>query len=336
MEIGTASTHPMRSRARQQGSASSRDPHQRVVAQHDDGEENCENCNDHDTEDTMMPHETPSFIYALGKVQTRFPSLGIEKEFAQATAGVATGGMTDPAALHAVLSEPQNRYLLRHMCWVLTIEGVDTYLLQPSDPIDYALLTNSLTTPERMLDDVHDVDVVIGQRGPLAPPDMCNGLTVPIVMFDQVYSFLLEEFVDALTKKRKALEKDKDKQRDEIILDMLKVPEKAFADAATVTFRHLHQLTDNAGSSDEHRALNYLAVRYDRIYQLAAVLHHQNHAFGSVEVRPSHISSARNIVDVIFAFTSRETGVTEQWYVRVDVSEQYPFLVTPLGRFYDH
>ena len=31
---------------------------------------------------------------------------------------------------------------------------------------------------------VNGVDVVIGTRGPIAPPEMCNGLMVPIVGFD--------------------------------------------------------------------------------------------------------------------------------------------------------
>ena len=26
-------------------------------------------------------------------------------------------------------------------------------------------------------------------KGPIAPPQMCNGLMVPIVVFDQIYSF---------------------------------------------------------------------------------------------------------------------------------------------------
>jgi hypothetical protein len=34
-----------------------------------------------------------------------------------------------------------------------------------------------------------DLDAVIGVRGPIAPPEMCNGLMVPIVIFDQIHSF---------------------------------------------------------------------------------------------------------------------------------------------------
>jgi hypothetical protein len=290
----------------------------------------CSNGHQPGTETTV-----PSYIYALGRVEVRFPSLAIEKEFVQATGQVDTAGMTDPEALHAVLSQPQNRYLARQMCWVFTIEGVDTYILQPREPTDLELLTNALTIPDRPMDDVNDVDVVIGLRGPLAPPEMCNGLTVPIVVFDQLYSFLLEEFVDALKAKRKALDKEKDKQRDEVVIDMLKLSEGNFTNAAQVMFRRIHQLTDNAGATDEDRALNYLAVRYDRIYQLATVLHHQNYAFSAVEVRPSRLSGVRNIVDVIFSFTNRETDVTEKWFVRVDMTEEFPFLVNHLTRFFD-
>jgi hypothetical protein len=34
-----------------------------------------------------------------------------------------------------------------------------------------------------------DLDVVIGMRGSIAPPEFCNGLMLPIVAFDQIYSF---------------------------------------------------------------------------------------------------------------------------------------------------
>ena len=55
-----------------------------------------------------------SYVYALGRIEPRFPSLAVEKEFAQATGRADTAGLTDRQALHAVLSERQNRYLARH------------------------------------------------------------------------------------------------------------------------------------------------------------------------------------------------------------------------------
>ena len=54
-----------------------------------------------------------------------------------------------------------------------------------------------------------------------------------------------------------------------------------------------------------------------------------------VEVRPSPLSSTRNIVDVIFSYTNRNTDFTEKFFVRVDVTEEFPFLVTKMSPYYD-
>lgn len=95
------------------------------------------------------------------------------------------------------------------------------------------------------------------------------------------------------------------------------------------------QITDNAGATDEHRALNYLVVRYPRIYEKAAEEYGRDFALTGVEVRPSPLSNTRRIVDVIFAFTNRNTDFTEKFFVRVDVTEEFPFLVTKLSPYFD-
>jgi hypothetical protein len=64
-------------------------------------------------------------------------------------------------------------------------------------------------------------------------------------------------------------------------------------------------MTDNAGATDEHRALNYLAVRYPAIYARAAEAFAGNLGLTSVNVQPSPLSGTRNIVEVIFSFTHR-------------------------------
>jgi hypothetical protein len=94
------------------------------------------------------------------------------------------------------------------------------------------------------------------------------------------------------------------------------------------------QLADNAGATDEHRALNYLAVRYPAMYGAAAEAHGRNFSLSAVEVRPSRLSGVRTILDIVFSFAHRETDVTERYFVRVDVSEQFPFLVTKLSPYY--
>ena len=86
----------------------------------------------------------PSFIYAIGSIAPRFPQLSVEKEFAQATARAVTNGLTDRQALHQVLTRPENRYLVRQLCWVMTIEGLETYILSPRNPADFDLLVEAL------------------------------------------------------------------------------------------------------------------------------------------------------------------------------------------------
>jgi hypothetical protein len=108
-----------------------------------------------------------SFVYAIGRVEARFPNLAAEKEFAQAGGRTDTAGKTDQQTFHAVLSRRENRYLTRQLCWMLTIQGLETYLLVPRDPADIDLLVEAI----RPVPTPDDIDVVIGLRGPVAPPN---------------------------------------------------------------------------------------------------------------------------------------------------------------------
>ena len=254
----------------------------------------------------------PTYVYALGRIEPRFPRLSIEKEFAQATATKDAKGMTDRQAMHAALSRAENRYLVRQLCWVLTIEGLETYILVPRDSADLQLLVDAVRpTPSPA-----DLDAVIGIRGPLAPPEMCNGLMVPIVAFDQIYSFDRDSLLKAIP----APKKNAGEQ---------------FTAAAAELFDRIMLMADNAGATDDHRAMNYLAVRYPAIYHTAADMLGRNAALTALEVRPSSLSGTRRIVDVIFTYTNRETDVAEKQFCRVDVTEEFPFLVTKLSPYYD-
>jgi hypothetical protein len=94
------------------------------------------------------------------------------------------------------LSQRANRYLVRQLCWVLTVEGLETYALIPRDPADLDLLIEAVRPVPRAT----DVDVVIGVLGPIAPPTLCNGLLVPVVAFDQLYSFDIDTLVGAISR----------------------------------------------------------------------------------------------------------------------------------------
>ncbi len=264
---------------------------------------------------------TSSYVYALGRLEARFPTLAVEKEYRQVVAQYPdeTQGKDDDHVRYIVLSKPENRYLARQHCWVLTVEGQDTYIVRPRDAQDFDRLVEAIAPPEkphRLTDKVKDIDVLIGVRGPIAPPEMCNGLSVPIVVFDHLYHFDIDSLLGAI-RRPEAISADQ------------------FEGVAANMFLTIIQMADNAGAMDEHRALNYLAVRYDRIYANAGEALARNTPLTGMDVRSSRLSGTRKIVDVIFSFTSRQTDVAEKYFVRVDVTEEFPFLVTKMSPYYD-
>ena len=254
----------------------------------------------------------PSWIYAIGKIEARFPNLSIEKEYAQVLGRGETSGLTDKQAMHAALSKPENRYLARRVCWVMTIEGLETYLLYPRDSVDLSLLVEAV----RASPSPTDLDIVIGSKGPIAPPDLCNGMQIPILVFDQVYSLDRETLVRAIPKPEK-------------------LSAEEFAPAASELFDRIMQMADNAGATDEHRALNYLGVRYPALYSTASAAFARNASLESIDVQTSALSGARNVVEVVFSFRNRTTDVVEKFFTRVDVTDQFPFLVTKMSPYFD-
>jgi hypothetical protein len=261
--------------------------------------------------DTTFRSVAASFVYAIGKVSPQFSSLELEKEYAQVAGRRSdTEDLTDRQVVERVLRD--NRYIAREMCWVFSIEGLETYILTPRDPVDLELLLDAMRPVPRAT----DVDVVVGVRSIVAPPEVCNGLAVPIVLVDQLYSFDVDSLVQAIPKPENVQEED-------------------FAPTAEEMFSRIMQMADNAGSTDEHRAVNYLAVRYPAIYSRSAEMHAKNYSLTAVDPRPSRLSGARTIIDVIFTYTHRQTDVMERYFTRVDTTGKFPFLVTKLTPFYE-
>jgi hypothetical protein len=256
------------------------------------------------------------FVYAVGRIDPRFPSLSVEKEYAQAIGRAQTINLTDRQVLYPILSKRENRYLVRQLCWVFSIGDMETYILQPRDPADLDLYIEAIN-PQRPVDD--RIDVLIGIRGPIASPEMCNGLMVPIVAFDQIYSFTRDVFISAVPRPQ-TIPQDQDAQ---------------FRAAIEEVFDRIIQIADNAGATNEHRALNYLAMREPAIYVRAAESYQQNESLTEVDVRTSALRSTQMVMDVIFSYTHRQTGVVDKYSVSVDVSGEFPFLVRPLSPFYE-
>jgi PatG C-terminal len=76
-------------------------------------------------------------------------------------------------------------------------------------------------------------------------------------------------------------------------------------------------------------------MRYPAIYAKSAEQFARDFSLSGVEVRSSPLSGTRNIVDVIFSYTNRNTDFTEKFFVRVDITEEFPFLVTKLSPYFD-
>lgn len=255
----------------------------------------------------------PAHVYAIGRVEPWVPSVALERELAQAVGRAGTEGLTDREAMRLALGERENRYLARRLCWVLLVGGIETYVLLPRDPADLDLLLETV----RAEAEPADIDVVVGERGPLAPAALCGGLALPLVVVDQLWSFPRDALLQAIPRPPQLAEDGR------------------FERMSGELFDRLLQLADNAGALDEHRALNFLSVRYPAIYARTAEAYLANASLSAVDVRPSRLNGARSIVDVVFSYTHRETDVTERSFVRVDVTEQFPFVVSRLAPFYE-
>jgi PatG C-terminal len=139
---------------------------------------------------------------------------------------------------------------------------------------------------------------------------------VPIVTVDQIYSFDRESFIQSIPRPEK-------------------ISAKEFGLAAEELFNRIIQMADNAGATNADRLVNYCALRYPAIYAKVAESFAANSLLTDLEVRPSPLSGTRSIVDVIFSYSNRSADVTEKFFARVDVTEEFPFLVTKLSPYYD-
>jgi hypothetical protein len=255
-----------------------------------------------------------SFVYGLGRVELRVPGPGVERELSQAVAAAETKGSTDRQALHKVLSSREGRYLARQLCYVFVIEGVETYLLVPRDPADIELLVDAIRSEPAP----GDLDLVVGVRGSLAPPELCNGLVLPIVPFSQLYSFDRKSLIKSIPRPDG-------------------VQAKEFEAAAAEMVDVILRMTDNAGATAEHRALNWVAVRGGAaVYAQAAEQHRRDFGLVSLETRLSDLSGTRQIVDVVLTYRNRSSGYVEKSILRVDTTELFPFAHSDLTGYVDH
>jgi hypothetical protein len=254
-------------------------------------------------------HATPQqFVYALGHIEVRFPTLGLEREYQQRERMLPPApGKPHLERVREVLVH--NLHLAAQACYLLSIGGSPAYLLAPAG--NY--LRPSLFDAIGSGDSGDSFAVVVGRLGPMAPPQACGGVLVPVLLCDQIYTFRLGEWQAALTTGLQAA------------LDERKIDQEQFGEAAKGLFRRIVQSTENVGATDVHRALNYLVMQHPGIFLLAAEKR-DRHQLDRIDTRLVQGPSARRQVAVILSFVERSTGVVERYFTRVDITEEWPFV----------
>jgi hypothetical protein len=282
------------------------------------------------------PGQLPSaaaaaWVYAIGRIVPQFPDLGVEKEFAQLGAGApAAGGTLETNRLIDALKKEGAEYLARQLCWVFHNGEAESFILVCRDDAQAQRLVDALPRAEQA---DQTIQVVIGSMGyppaSMAYPstDACAGAALPAVVIDQHLTFPMSHFIDSLVAAEQGgVERDgkgKGGKADD-----------GFRAVAQDLFSRLTRRSDNRGLTDEHRAVNYLALRYPPLYRLVAEAQRDDKALLEVQVRRGP-SGSRRLVAVRPIFRSRRTEVVERYQCLVDVTDRFPFLAAPLTSVYD-
>lgn len=248
------------------------------------------------------------YIYALGRVEARFPNQSIEKEYIRSLEKSRIANAVDEQPLHSVLSQPQNRYLARKLSWVLTIDGKPTYILLPTDPEGLDALLEAIRPSAIPL----DRSVIVGRKGPIAPPSK-GGLDVPMALIDHLFPFEHRDLMKSM--------------------HLGPASKETFNPAVEDLFQKMMQMANNTGTTDKHRALSYLIACCPAIYAKAAEELERSFLLTSVDAISSRLSDNRNVVSVMFAFTNAEAGIVKKYLAEVDVTEEFPFIVTEISPY---
>jgi Subtilase family/PatG C-terminal len=296
------------------------------------------------------------FIYVLGTVDIKFPDQAISEELeavARSTPNFAVQGPYESLRHYCWrvlnLKTPDGRILARHVarqvCWVLKVEKQDAYYLSLRDFDDFTDLISCLKRPEsgdyRVGDDGNapphrqnrrsgdgggspppqyprqeDLDLFVGSSS-LVPVETCPGVAAPVLAVERLSSITKDALLDSF---RHAIAGGPRVQNASALFDEL--------------FETLVRSADNFGEEDRWRALNYLAVQYMPIYRKYAQLA-SDHDLVSVDVVPSRLSRERRLLDPVFAFRHKTTGVVQKFYVRMDLSHLFPMVANPLAEYID-
>lgn len=258
------------------------------------GKENC-NCG-------SKKSETPfGNIYALGVINCRIPNLGVEKEIAQATGQNLESGITEEV-IAKVISSSDYEYIARELIWTLSIEGIETFVIKPSD-------SWSVKTLHAALQKNKVINVLIGRVSGISE---ANGRNLPVIYPVQIYTFDAQSLSKSIAKPKE-------------------IDDKTFRSIVSQILNIALKISGNIGLSDAHRAMNYLVTRYAELYDMVARQEAEGATVKSIQTRVSPSMTGRRTVEVVLMFQHTKTGVQNHFVTRVDVTDLFPHLVSPLS-----
>ncbi|AKJ00552.1 Hypothetical protein AA314_02178 [Archangium gephyra] len=264
------------------------------------------------------------YVYAIGQLSANFSSRDVEKEYLQLLTPADMQVPTEPQRLYNVLSRKENIFLAREMAWVLQVENVATYFLKPRSQVELEEMIEAIKP-----DDPTQIeyDVVIGVQEPAYAGEEAG---LPGAMVNRLFHFTARSFIDSVPPPALITQQPAGPAKDQSMA--------TFRLLVSNIFNDMLQLAANTGDTDETRALNYVSINYPDIYTLrwsqTSSLTVDTLAFRGVDVQHSKLSGTRRIVDVIFRYEN-PSGVESRFYTSVDVTGQFPFLVTKLQPYFE-
>jgi hypothetical protein len=257
------------------------------------------------------------FVYAIGRVSPQFQSLDVEKEFSQLAADLEAPEPSEHHRLKAVLEQDDKLYLAHHVCWVFAAQGIDSFAIVPWENNDARQLVEAFVPAS----EENVVNVVVGRPAATPPLWDWSSSGLRLVSADQLLTFTLDEFLDALD----SADDDGDTEG------------RADGDrraAMRELFFRLTRRAENQGLTDIDRALNYAALRYPPLYRATLQALDNGKALIGVEARPAPASD-RRLVSVRLVFRERHTQIVERYNCTIDVTGEFCFLGAPLSPTYE-
>ena len=270
-----------------------------------------------DCQSVAVAAERPyQFVYAIGRLEVRFPSVGVEKEFAQLAGDPRFTGVADLELVIRVLRQPENAYLARHMCWVLVVQGVDAMSVVGGEHQTAELVDAAEPEEGRLV-------VIVGE----GRPGGCLGPSILEVQPTQILAFTANEFANRVGE----VANEPNAKADNAQEEHRRLKTEAVRDIINRTMRR----SGNFGISPEHRALNYVVLRYPAIHEILTRAYKEGQSLQAIDTRHTHLGG-RLIVEVHIVLRNRRADLITRYMCRVDATEIFPFLVSPFEQIFDH